>query len=106
MASDWQSLEDYVLFCRGRLADPYPLYHQLRSEDPIHWSDRADRWILTRYDDVRFPLQHDPRLTAERLSLLPAQLPQGVQAEVEPLRRILSTWMQYCDPPTTPACAP
>ena len=99
MARDWQSLNEYTLFCRGRLANPYPLYHQLRSEDPVHWSHQANSWILTRYDDVRFALQHDPRLTAERLSLLLAQLPREVQAEVEPLRRLLSTWMQYYDPP-------
>ena len=92
MARDWQSLNEYTLFCRGRLANPYPLYHQLRSEDPVHWSRQANSWILTRYDDVRFALQHDPRLTAERLSLLLAQLPREVQAEVEPLRRLLSTW--------------
>ena len=99
MARDWQSLNEYTLFCRGRLANPYPLYHRLRSEDPVHWSQQANSWILTRYDDVRFALQHDPRLTAERLSLLLAQLPREVQAEVEPLRRLLSTWMQYYDPP-------
>lgn len=99
MASDWQSPEDYVLFCRGRLADPHPLYHRLRSEDPLHCSEQADSWVLTRYDDVRFALRHHPRLTAERLSLLSAQLPQEVQAEVEPLCRLLSTWMQYYDPP-------
>lgn len=81
MTGDWQSLDDYVLFCRGRLADPYPLYHRLRSEDPVHWSEQANSWILTRYDDVRFALQHDPRLTAERLSLLLAQLPREVQAQ-------------------------
>ena len=82
MATDWQSLNEYRLFCRGRLADPYPLYHRLRSEDPVHWSQQANSWILTRYDDVRFALLHDPRLTAERLSLLLAQLPREVQAEV------------------------
>ena len=98
MARNWQSLNEYVLFCRGRLANPYPLYHQLRSEDPVHWSQQANSWILTRYDDVRFALQHDPRLTAERLSLLLAQLPREVQAEVEPLRRLLSTWMQHYEP--------
>ena len=54
---------------------------------------------MTRYDDVKFALQHDPRLTAERLSLLMAQLPEKVQTEVEPLRQLLSTWMQYYDPP-------
>ncbi len=99
MAKDRQTLDEYVLFCRGKLANPYPFYHRLRSEDPVHWSNLANSWILTRYADVKFALQHDPRLTAERLSLLMAQLPETVQAEVEPLRQLLSTWMQYYDPP-------
>jgi pimeloyl-[acyl-carrier protein] synthase len=99
MEEDNQTLDDYTLFCRGRLANPYPLYQRLRSEDPVHWSDLANSWILTRYDDVRFALQYDPRLTAERLSPLLKQLPATVQSEVEPLRQLLSTWMQYYDPP-------
>ena len=34
MATDWQSLNDYKLFCRGRLADPYPLYHRPDRQRP------------------------------------------------------------------------
>lgn len=26
---------DYELFCNGRLADPYPLLHELRSAEPV-----------------------------------------------------------------------
>jgi cytochrome P450 len=33
------------------LADPYPTYHRLRAEDPVHWSPLGF-WVLTRYDDV------------------------------------------------------
>jgi cytochrome P450 len=33
------------------LADPYPTYHRLRTEDPVHWSPLGF-WVLTRYDDV------------------------------------------------------
>lgn len=33
-------------------ADPYPLYGRLREEDPVHWSEPLDAWVLTRYDDV------------------------------------------------------
>jgi cytochrome P450 len=99
MAKNAQQSDDYTRFCRGQLANPYPLYHQLRAEDPVHWSELANSWILTRYDDVKFALQYDPRLTAERLSLLIKQLPETVQVEVEPLRQHLSTWMQYYDPP-------
>jgi cytochrome P450 len=33
------------------LADPYPTYHRLRAEDPVHQSPLGF-WVLTRYDDV------------------------------------------------------
>ena len=32
-------------------SDPYPFYHRLRSEDPVHQT-RAGFWVVTRYDDV------------------------------------------------------
>ena len=34
------------------LADPYPYFHQLRAEDPVHWNELWGGWIVTRYDDV------------------------------------------------------
>ena len=50
-----QALQEYDLFCDGRLADPYPFFRRLRSEDPVHHSERLDSWLLTRYDDVLTP---------------------------------------------------
>ena len=34
------------------LADPYPLYRRLRTEDPVHWDPYLHAWVVTRYDDV------------------------------------------------------
>src|SRR3990172_7785903 len=45
-------------------ANPYPLYHQLRESDPVHWSELLDGWILTRYDDVVAVLK-DPRFSPD-----------------------------------------
>lgn len=45
--------------------DPYPLYRQLREQDPVHWSEVVDAWVLTRYDDVVAVLK-DPRFSADR----------------------------------------
>src|SRR3989442_15205992 len=33
------------------LENPFPLYHRLRTEDPVHESPLG-LWVLTRYDDV------------------------------------------------------
>ena len=34
------------------IANPYPSYHWLRSEDPVHWNEGLQTWTLTRYADV------------------------------------------------------
>jgi cytochrome P450 len=31
--------------------DPYPTYRWMRDEDPAHYSEIEDIWVLTRYDD-------------------------------------------------------
>jgi pimeloyl-[acyl-carrier protein] synthase len=40
-------------------ANPYPFYHRLRAEDPVHLTPMGV-WVLTRYDDVVTALR-DPR---------------------------------------------
>lgn len=46
-------------------SDPFPLYKRLREEDPVHWSEALDAWVLTRYDDVVAVLR-DSRFSADR----------------------------------------
>jgi pimeloyl-[acyl-carrier protein] synthase len=48
------------------VADPYPTYHRLRVEDPVHLSPLGF-WILTRYDDVIAVLR-DPRCVKEPIA--------------------------------------
>ncbi|MBR8835930.1 MAG: cytochrome P450 [Stigonema ocellatum SAG 48.90 = DSM 106950] len=38
-------------------ANPYPTYHQLRSEDPVHRYFVGGDWIVTRYADVKAVLK-------------------------------------------------
>ena len=48
------------------VADPYPTYHRLRVEDPVHHSPLGF-WVLTRYADVMGMLR-DPRLIKEPIA--------------------------------------
>jgi cytochrome P450 len=48
------------------VADPYPMYHRLRAEDPVHHSPLGF-WVLTRYADVMAMLR-DPRLIKEPIA--------------------------------------
>lgn len=40
------------------LADPHPMYHQLRAADPVHWFDPLKAWVVSGYDDCWFALHH------------------------------------------------
>ena len=53
------------------LVDPYPTYHRLRTEDPVHHSPLGF-WILTRYEDVVAALR-DPRLVKEPIAAFVAE---------------------------------
>ena len=62
----------YHLLDPDVLANPYPLYRQLRSEDPVHWDPYLHAWVVTRYADVvevlhRFSAERTP--TPEKLAL-------------------------------------
>ena len=55
----------FELFTPAVAADPYPLYHRLRAEEPVHWHERLGGWLLTRHADVQLVLR-DPRFLALR----------------------------------------
>ncbi len=77
------------------LANPYPLYHRLRSEDPVHWDPFLHAWVVTRYADVitvfqRFLANRTP--TPEQLTAL------GLSA-LTPLAQVMVRQMLFLDPP-------
>ena len=92
-------MNDYQTFFSGDLKDPYPLYHQLRSEDPVHWSDVVESWIVTRYENVASVLQFSPELSSNRILSLFQLLSSNIQEQTKPLYHHLREEMQYKDPP-------
>ncbi len=43
----------YDPFSAEALADPYPLYRQLRDEAPVYHSPDRSVWAISRFDDVQ-----------------------------------------------------
>ena len=77
------------------LADPYPLYHRLRREDPVHWDPFLHAWVITRYADVIKVLRdfsagrtHSP----EKLTAM------GLEA-LNPIAKVMVKQMLFLDPP-------
>jgi cytochrome P450 len=57
------------------IADPYPVYRQLRDHVPVYWSPQASTWVLSRYDDVAAALI-DPATYSSASGIFPT--PPGV----------------------------
>ena len=75
------------------LANPYPLYHRLRSHDPVHWDPFLHAWVVTRYEDVITVLT---RFSADR-----TPSPEYFEAlgapEVGPIARVMVKQMLFLD---------
>ena len=46
------------LFAPAAIADPYGHYARLRELDPVHWNDRYQLWVVTRYQDIVWMIRH------------------------------------------------
>ena len=77
------------------LANPYPLYRRLQTEDPVHWDPYLHAWVVTRYADVVAVLQ---RFSATRMPT-PEQLTSVGLSELNPVAQVLVRQMIFMDPP-------
>jgi pimeloyl-[acyl-carrier protein] synthase len=75
------------------LADPYPLYRRLRTEDPVHWDPFLHAWVVTRYDDVVRVL-HD--FSALRTPT-PEQLAAMGLSELTPIAQLMVRLMLFME---------
>ena len=89
------SLSLYHLLDPSVLADPYPLYRRLRTEDPVHWDPFLHKWVLTRYADVVFALQ---RFSA-KCAPTPEQLDMMGMGVLSPAAQVMVKQMLFMDPP-------
>lgn len=78
------------------LANPYPLYQRLRTEDPVHWDPFLHAWVVTRYADVVHVLH---RFSADRTPS-PEQLQAMGLGDLTPIARVMVKQMLFMDAPT------
>jgi cytochrome P450 len=89
------TLSLYHLLDPEVLANPYPLYHRLRTEDPVHWDPFLHAWVVTRYCDVVRVL-HD--FSADRTPT-PEQLRGMKLSALSPIAAVMVKQMLFLDAP-------
>jgi cytochrome P450 len=89
------TLSLYRLLDPDVLANPYPLYRQLRMEDPVHWDPFLHAWVVTRYADVVKVLQE---FSANRTPT-PEQLTEMGLSALNPIAQVMVKQMLFMDPP-------
>ena len=78
--------------------NPFPLFARLQQEAPVHWSDRARGWVLTRFDDCKAVLL-DKRFSSERMKPFFESLSEEQRARVRNLESSVGLWAVFLDPP-------
>jgi pimeloyl-[acyl-carrier protein] synthase len=77
------------------LANPYPLYHRLRTEDAVHWDPFLHAWVVTRYPDVVTVLL---KYSADRTPT-PEKLSEMGLSVLSPIAQLMVQQMLFLDPP-------
>lgn len=90
---DDAALSLYHLLDPAVLANPYPLFHRLRQEDPVHWDPFLHAWVVTRYADVLEVLH---TYAADRTPT-PEQLASVGLAQLAPLAQLMVKQMLFMD---------
>lgn len=95
MSPAGQVLSLYQLLDPEVLANPYPLYHRLRTEDPVHWDPFLSAWVVTRYQDVMHVLHY---YSADRTPT-PEQLTAMGLTAMTPIAQVMVKQMLFMDAP-------
>ncbi len=87
------------------IQDPYPVYAYLRENDPVHWNQMFNCFMLTRYDDVHLAFSDHRRFSSDVWSDVPERVNQALTLDDEQnqfLKQIvpfLAYNLQGMDPP-------
>jgi pimeloyl-[acyl-carrier protein] synthase len=73
--------------------DPYPLLHRLRADDPVHFSEFVNGWVLTRYEDAIAYLRDRRFSRVEYLDQMRAKFGD------QPILKLQAGELAFNDPP-------
>jgi cytochrome P450 len=81
-------------------SNPYPLFAQLRRENPVFFSEHLGGWVVTRYGDVSEILHNSEDYSSKgRVLHLIQQLDQEIQDQLPLLQMHFATGLAHSDAP-------
>ena len=100
MTTETQGALDTALGTPAFFNNPYPFYGELRTDNPVHWSETNGGWMLTRYDDVAATIRDHSRFSSRgRFSAVFARMDPELRQRVQPTERHFSVGLIASDPP-------
>lgn len=80
--------------------DPYPIYHQLRTEAPVYWCESWGAWVFSRFEDIRsIYLDADRFHSGGRIIAHLKHFPKKIWHQLALLREHFSVGLLHCDLP-------
>ncbi|MFZ0751809.1 MAG: cytochrome P450, partial [Pyrinomonadaceae bacterium] len=89
----------YNPYLPGVHDNPYPHYRRLQVDNPVHWSEAMQAWVITRHEDVKAAFR-DPRLSYRTgFETMLACIPIEERDSVRAVTRLLGSLLNEIDPP-------
>jgi cytochrome P450 len=80
-------------------ANPYALYHRIRSKEPVHWDEPLQSWVLTGYSDIVWALRDKRFSKARGIAAASSRLSGTEKESAKPVFDIFSKQMLFADVP-------
>ena len=66
------AVNDYI-FSHDFMSDPYTYFAQLRENDPVHWNEKYQLWLVTRHEDLLWLTRHPELFSSVVLRTIPGR---------------------------------
>ena len=79
------------------LGDPHATYRRLRAEDPVHWYDDGQFWVITKYDDIKHISTHPLLFSSKEIAIISGLVDRRNGVPKPPMQE--NPAVMFMDPP-------
>ncbi|HWN11480.1 MAG TPA: cytochrome P450 [Pyrinomonadaceae bacterium] len=80
-------------------ANPYPHYHRLQHENPVHWSDAMQAWVISRHADILEAFRERRLSYRTGFETIMVCVPKEEHESIRNVSRLLGSLLNEVDPP-------